>query len=702
MKNIKITSVHILYISLFVMIVSNSLGQVKQTSNHQAFGKAIKVSAVKPPTNKIRCITTEYEQYLQEKNPSRMSRASFEKWLNPLVSKYKLNQANSKTAAVTIITIPVVIHIAHSGQNVGVAPNITDAQVQSQITVLNQDFRKMAGTPGGTSTNPVAADVEIEFVLAKQDPAGNPTNGIERVKFLQPDWTETDIETILKPATIWDPSLYLNMWSVKFSGGTTLGFAQFPESSGLAGLDSTGKIANTDGVVSSYDVFGSKTFDTNPSTFLLNAKYDRGRTMTHEVGHYLGLLHIWGDGNGSEEDNKPDCIASDYCNDTPQSGWEHYTCGTFDTCPSSPGKDMPENYMDYTEDECMNIFTQNQKDRMLVIMNNAARRKSLKTSTKGNAIPLFALDAEVRITSFNSSIDYGCLAAPAPINKVVTIANRGNSILTSVKLNYTMNDNSNQVYTWNGSLAPNKSVEVALPNTNFKGTLNVSIAEANGGTDQRISNNTSSKVYTEIEPVNYDHTNYVFRLQRDLYASETTWELTNSTGAVLYSGGPYADSENAKLPSLLTENWTLPSNLCYTFTISDSQDDGICCGVGGNGYYDIKTKTGGLTIKSGSNYLTYDTITFTNDTLGTTEFGNSTDIYLYPNPAEETLNVLVPNSFGLPNNLIIVNALGQKISQKIITKETDLIINTSELSGGVYFIVIIKNDQERTLRFIKK
>ena len=131
-----------------------------------------------------------------------MNRTQFENWLAPLVKQQKALRTGSQSGG--IITIPVVVHVIHSGQAVGVAPNIVDAQVQSQITVLNQDYRKMVSTPGFNS-NPVGADVQIEFALAQQDPSGNPTNGIDRVAFAQESWSgySTDIDLIIKPATIW-------------------------------------------------------------------------------------------------------------------------------------------------------------------------------------------------------------------------------------------------------------------------------------------------------------------------------------------------------------------------------------------------------------------------------------------------------------------------------------------------------------------
>lgn len=698
MKTITPLSIQRILVILCLFALGNAYSQIKSPSTKSILGKSIKAKNSNPNNAAIRCVTVEYEQYLQEKNPKRLKEAQFEAWLSPLVTKYKTMRTSSKTAA-TIITIPVVVHVIHSGQAIGVAPNITDAQIQSQITVLNQDFGRMLNTPG-YNTNPVGADVQIQFVLAKVDPNGNPTNGIDRVAFIQESWAGrgTDIDLIVKPATIWDPTQYLNMWTFNISDDI-LGYAQFPNSSGLQGLNSYEGDANTDGVISSYDVFGSSDIS---ASFLLASPYDKGRTMTHEVGHFLGLRHIWGDGNGDEASNIPDCIATDYCADTPQAGWEHFTCGVFDTCPSDLGNDMVENYMDYTNDACMNIFTQNQKDRIMVVMANSDRRSSLKNSTKGNAIPLFPNDAEVKIEGANYNVETqnaSCNTPPVS-NKQVAIYNRGTSPLTSVILNYSINGGANQNQTWTGNLAQNESAIVTLLNTASYGILNVSVATTNGATDQRASNNNATATFTTPAiPTNYTFNTFTFTLQQDFYGSETTWSINNSSGIPVYSGGPYTDKTT--MPAIITNTWLLASNQCYTFTINDSQGDGICCD-GGNGYYNIKSADGSITVLSGSNFGYADTKSFTTNTLGTNEFETSNDIYLYPNPTKGTLNISIPSNFGLPNSYAISNVLGQKISQKEVSKESDLIVNTSTLSNGIYFITIVKEDQKRTLRFIKE
>jgi hypothetical protein len=427
--------------------------------------------------------------------------------------------------------------------------------------------------------------------------------------------------------------------------------------------------------------------------------------MTHEVGHWLGLKHIWGDGSNCDTN-------TDYCADTPVAKNPNYGCtaGT-DSCPSSPGLDMIENYMDYTDDLCMNIFTQNQKDRITTIMNNAARRNSLKTSTKGTPMSLFANDAEIKLEASCAVATCGSIANQTI--KKVTIYNRGTSTLTAATLNYAINGGSNSTYNWSGSLATHKSATFDLVlNSTTNGTISVSIVTANGVTDQRATNNTASGTFS-IPPAvdNYAFTNYVFRLQQDYWGSETTWTLKNASGATIKSGGPYTDTyvdDNtiSPVPALITKNWTLLDNECYTFTINDGAGDGICCGTGlgssGNGYYDIKSTDGLTTVASGASFTSNESKSFTINTLGTNEFETSNDIYLYPNPSKGTLNIRIPSYLGLPTGLAIFNILGQKIGQKEVSNPNDLTINTSLLSNGIYFITLIKENEKKTLRFIKE
>jgi hypothetical protein len=593
-----------------------------------------------------------------------------------------------------------VVHVIYNGQAVGTAPNISDIQVESQITVLNQDFRRMFGTPG-YNTNGVGADTEIQFVLAKQDPNGNPTNGIDRRSFCQDSWSNSTIESTLKPATIWDPTQYLNLWSVQFEDNILLGYAQFPDGSGLNGLSSSGGVASTDGVVVRYNSFGSG----SGANYILKFPYNLGRTMTHEVGHWLGLIHIWGEGSSCTTN-------TDHCTDTPVAKDPNYGCPVgINSCTSRPLNDMIENYMDYTNDLCMNVFTQDQKTRMVTVMTNSPRRSSLKTSTKGNAVPLFANDAEVQFESSCAPII--CNANVNQTVQKIIIYNRGNTTLTSVTGNYTINGGSVIPFTWSGSLATNKfsSVNVFI-NATVNGTVAVTIDKANNVTDQRTSNNTATGSYTlPSAPANYAFTNYTFRLQQDYYGSETTWNIKNSVGTIVYKGGPYIntyvnDNTVSPIPALITQNWTLENNQCYTFTINDSQDDGICCGTNlgesGTGYYDIKSSVGTVIVASGASFTTSESKFFTTNTLGNLDFENSNEIFIYPNPAKDIVIINVPSHLGLPNSYTISSNSGQIILQNQVVTTNDLTINTSSLSNGIYFITVVKENEKKTLKFIKK
>lgn len=659
-----------------------SIGYSQEAKPKTVFGKQVTNVS---PEGLIRCASTEYEQYLQGNDPKRMTDAQFEAWVTPLIEHYKSMQAVSSESG-GVITIPVVVHVIHNGQAVGTAPNIADAQVESQITVMNQDFRRLAGTPGFNSSA-VGADTMVQFALAKVDPNGNPTNGIDRQNLCQASWSTADINSTVKPATIWNPALYMNMWSVQFSDGTLLGYAQFPNASGLQGLNPSGGSANTDGVVANYSYFGSRTLF--PGGLYGDTTYDKGRTMTHEVGHFLGLRHIWGDSN----------CGTDYCADTPTAHTANYGCPTVVNC-SNNGNEMVQNYMDYTDDSCMNIFTQNQKDRIVVIMNNAPRRVTLKTSTADIAIPLFANDAELKLENVCGAGSSSCTAGSGPTIKM-TIYNRGTSNLTSAVISYNIDGGTSYNYNWSGNLTPNKFATFDMPVTNgTNGVFTAAVTTANSVADQRATNNTVTTYYeVPTGPTNYTFNNYTFRLQRDFYGSETTWNIKNQLGTTIYSGGPYSNSPT--LPAVITQNWTLASNACYTFTINDTEGDGICCNYG-VGSYSIKSTDGTITIGEGGEFASTESKVFSVNFLGNETFASLSEVYVYPNPGRNIVNIAIPSGVELPKNVAVYNYLGQIVTQKNIATDDDLTIDTTNYSNGVYLVTVSNGTESKTLRFIKE
>ncbi|MCA6069356.1 T9SS type A sorting domain-containing protein [Chryseobacterium sp. RG1] len=623
-----------------------------------------------------RCSFVEYEEYLQRKDPKRMTEDQFEAWIAPLVEKVKEERLTNKSTSGGIITIPVVVHVIHSGEPYGTGANITDEQVQSQITVMNQDYRRMASTPG-YNTSAVGADTMIQFALAKVDVNGNPTNGIDRVNMCYPDWAQTDIDGYVKPNTIWNPTQYMNMWSITFSDATLLGYATFPSGSGLSGLTSGLGTATTDGVVANYATFGSTDFGSFPMT----QTYDKGRTMTHEVGHFLGLRHIWGDSN----------CGTDYCADTPTAHTANYTCNTNKAGCTSGQIEMVQNYMDYTNDTCMNIFTQNQKDRITAVMNNSPRRMELKTSTKDVAIPLFPNDAEIKFETACSADNF---CTGYAIN--IALTNRGTSALTSAVISYTINGTPYS-YNWTGNLAQDKYqiVTLPVPATATNGALSINVPTVNGVADQRSSNNALTGTFTPPAIAASTATNFVFNLQLDYWGSEVSWNLKNSAGVIVYSGGGYSDVSNptssTPLPALITQNWTLNTNDCYTFTINDVYGDGI---YGYGGFYNIKT-TAGADVVTGSSYFTAQTRALKLGTLGTSEV-NTQNFGVYPNPATDVLNITKVSEKA---KFEIHNAVGQLVKAGNINNNQ---VRVTDLVKGVYIITVKDNNLSENIKFIKK
>ncbi len=195
------------------------------------------------PDGKIVCAAVEYNKYVFE---------NFTKGIAEETAVYRNSNATDNTNQ--ILTMPVVVHVIHNGQSVGVGPNIADGQVLSQITVLNQDFNRMAGTPG-FNNDPVGADTEVQFCLAQTDPNGNVTNGINRVNLGVTSWnTENQIRNQVQAVVQWDPTRYYNIYVVNFGGGmfNTLGYATYPYQTGLPGLYPGSGSAIDDGFVIGY------------------------------------------------------------------------------------------------------------------------------------------------------------------------------------------------------------------------------------------------------------------------------------------------------------------------------------------------------------------------------------------------------------------------------------------------------------------
>lgn len=240
-------------------------------------------------------------------------------------------------------TIPVVVHIIQTSA----VETVSDADVYSQIDVLNEDFRKIAGTAGDGG----GVDTQYEFCLASIDPSGCPTDGINRLINPGLAFHNQDDEALLKGLIQWDPSMYLNIWvprtiETSNSAGSVIGYATFPTWITFQ--------PQLDGIVVHSGFFGR---NSNP-TYI-------GRTTTHEVGHWLGLFHTFQ--SACTGNTAGSCAnAGDRVCDTPQAMEPNFGCPNINSCTDSPvdDPDQIENYMDYANGNCQNMFTQGQVDRM--------------------------------------------------------------------------------------------------------------------------------------------------------------------------------------------------------------------------------------------------------------------------------------------------------------------------------------------------
>ena len=289
-----------------------------------------------------RCGTEAYTKSMMNNNTNY---AKARNKVNAQTEKWIKNNPNHNEK--TIITIPVVVHVVWKTNT----HNISDAQIQSQIDVLNEDYRRTNVDKINTPNvwQGIAADSEIQFCLAATDPSGNPSTGIERTQTTHGQFgMNSDIHTSSAGgADDWPNDDYLNIWVCNIQSGL-LGYASPPSN----------WIGDGDGLVIGYQYFGR--------TGAVQPPYHKGRTATHEIGHWLNLDHLWG-GWGN--------CGNDQVNDTPKQDSENYSCPAFPLHPNACSTnnvngDMFMNYMDYTNDACMNLFTNGQKTRMLAAINN--------------------------------------------------------------------------------------------------------------------------------------------------------------------------------------------------------------------------------------------------------------------------------------------------------------------------------------------
>lgn len=480
----------------------------------------------------------------------------YEDWINalqPVKGKYGTASIQS------VFNIPVIVHILHNNESVNSISatsgnNINAAQVADQIAILNRDYN---GLNPDTSLipavfRPLRGKFQVNFCLAVVNPTGGvlAEPGIDRINRVAKGWTafpysSTYMDATVKPNSIWDPNKYLNIWIAPLSSGL-LGYATFPNpgTSGLSGLSAPFGTTTSDGVVISNTAFGS--IGTGQG-----GVYNKGRTTTHEVGHWMGLRHIWGDSN----------CGTDYCNDTPPAQAANYGCPGFPlrlgTCSGNTTGEMTMNFMDYTNDACMYMFTADQKNRAQLILANSPMRRALITSTACN-LPAITDDIGISYVAYPTySQSLNCVNAISP---VVNVTNYGTTTLTTALFSFNVDGVNTQTFSWSGSAAPNTSFTLALPQIGGLGfgahVFSVNVSAPNGGTDNNLSNNNNLQHFSIVN-------NFAFTVSSGAVCQGSSIVLT-ANGASSYSWSTGATTSTVSVSPTVTTVYTVTafSGLC--------------------------------------------------------------------------------------------------------------------------------------------
>jgi hypothetical protein len=449
-----------------------------------------------------RCPVPELLQDRESKNP-KLKSGQFEQWMQQKISVGKSNLFQEKSQIQSqILQVPVVFHIIHKGESIGTGTNLSQERIDRQLAILNEDFNKSNADTLETllEFQLLASNAEIEFVYARQDPQGFETTGIVRVLGSAGSYSYQN-RSSLSAESYWPAESYLNIWVADLAG-SSLGWAEFPVSN-LPGLEEASNNRLIDGVSVDYLYFGE-----NPSSPSFESK---GRTATHEMGHFFGLRHIWGDGG---------CAVDDYCDDTPESSSSSTGCNLSKTTCGT--LDMVQNFMDYTDDACMSLFSLNQRARMRTVIENSPRRLSLTTSEGLNFPPIFNRD--LALSALNPQFSSNCTEDFVPR---VQLINNGLDSAANYEVNLFINNQliesipgvdtllSEQVITLNFSTLS------IVQYGNYE--LNYEVNYTDGQADQRIENNSVNEFIQKLEQLSLPY-------QKTFGSSLNSWQIRNEDG----------------------------------------------------------------------------------------------------------------------------------------------------------------------------
>jgi len=638
------------------------------------------------------------------------------------------------------IIIPVVVHVIHDGGE----GNISIEQIQSGLDMLNEDFNRLNADTINTRNTaeapflPVASDVGIQFMLAKIDPDGNCTNGIER-RYNPGMANNADDDAKHYNSgglDAWNRNNYMNIWivnSIESSGeGTTLGYAEFPYSGGSSDY----------GVIIRHDAYGT----------VGTASGDR--TLTHEIGHCLGLFHTFQGGCHSD-----DCSDNgDYCCDTPPESEAHWSCvTTLNSCVDVPVNDLYgfnandqwENFMSYAP--CQNMFSEDQKAIMLFNLsdiNFLANLTSLANQAEtgvllpeqlckaeftsdatvicvGNSVQFFD-QSYFSVTGRTWNFSGGSPASSTDQNPVITYntpgvydisleVTDGSSSVTEIANDYliVLSDPGEalpHVEGFESFTAFPDNTNYFVQNDNNQDTWEITEETSYGGSqcvwiDNFGENDGSSDVFVSgtIDLSNVDPADDMVFTFKYAYKKRTTtndewlqFSISKDCGQTwsirknLHGDQLSEQTQISPYEPSSAEEWT-------TVTVSNITDD----------YYtsDFRYK---FTFKNdGGNNIYIDNINLYPESMtGVSENELENFISVFPNPVNNSLTIQSYNSESVYGSVVLENLTGQKIAEicngEMLQGMNEWNINTELLSAGIYFVKVSTENGIESIKIIKE
>jgi PKD repeat protein len=671
-----------------------------------------------------RCGTDLNLQRLIEADPSLLDKLNKEAKNSILLGQYKPKSQNDP------YIIPVVFHVVHNGGN----ENISKAQILEQIATLNLDYMRLnADTTATRQIFKSRAGIPfVQFRLANLDPSGNCTDGIVRVRSILSE----NANDAVKAVSYWNSSKYLNIWVVKNIAvdqgqqGTTLGYAQFPNSGSAA----------TDGVVVRGDYVGS--------TGTAAGNGNAGRTLTHEIGHILGLFHTFQGGC------TPGFFSEDI-DDTPPVNAANFGCNTNANSCTNDVPDLPdmiENYMDYSNGNCMNMFTNDQVTKMTGVLNVA--RQQLVSSANNIA------------TGTADSI--GSLCAPKAhfINNLNFVCAGTSVRFTDLSYNGVV---ENRQWAFDGGTPATSSdsvVNVSFATPGFY-TISLTVSNSLGNNTKTISQlvkvvsdsaiNSGSSVFEGFEladaqiPVvveNVENLGGTWQKSTNAFSGSKSFKITNYNNAnpsgaidnftllpidmtqaggnvltfqVAYAQKPSTFSNplsNEKLRVLVSTNcgqsWQPRlTKSGTTLSTAPQTSNGFSPTTPGQWRKEIVNLSAFASQKhllvrfeltsSGGNNLYIDDINI-GSAVGIEEFLDETELVISPNPANDMVKISLPLLKSARVSINILDVLGRGVvnvqHSELQAGQNSFEANLSNLTNGIYFIKLNLNNYSLSKKLI--